>query len=151
MFETIRQAKPRTLLVVADGARNEEEKILCQQARAVTENIDWDCEVLRNYSDINMGCRERVSSGLTWAFEQVEEAIILEDDCLPHPSFFNYCETLLDYYRNDKGVMVVSGNNFQDGQRERPTATTFQSITIVGVGQLGDAPGIIGSLILKNG
>jgi hypothetical protein len=114
VFETIRQAQPTKLLIVADGPRNEEESVLCQQARAITENIDWNCEVLRNYSDVNLGCRNRVSSGLTWAFRQVEEAIILEDDCLPHPSFFSYCESLLEYYRNDEQVMVISGNNFQE-------------------------------------
>ena len=116
VFETIRQAQPAKLLIVADGARNEEEAILCQQTRTVTELIDWDCEVLRNYSDVNLGCRQRISSGITWAFEQVEEAIILEDDCLPHPSFFSYCQELLDYYREDKRIWCISGNNFQDGQ-----------------------------------
>ena len=117
VFEAIRQAQPSKLLVVADGPRNDAETELCRQARAVTEQIDWDCEVLRNYADTNLGCRKRVSSGLDWAFEQVEEAIILEDDCLPHPSFFRYCQELLDRYRDDKRMMVISGNNFQDGQQ----------------------------------
>lgn len=117
VFEQIRAAKPAKLLVVADGPRNAQEAALCEQARKVTEQIDWDCEVLRNYSDINLGCRDRVSSGLTWAFAQVEEAIILEDDCLPHPSFFPYCENLLNYYRHDERVMVITGDNFQDGQQ----------------------------------
>lgn len=116
VFEAIRQAKPKKLLVVADGARNESEVELCQQARAVTEVVDWDCEVLRNYADKNLGCRERVSSGLDWAFEQVEVAIILEDDCLPHPSFFGYCQELLEHYREDKRIWCISGDNFQDGQ-----------------------------------
>ena len=115
VFEAIRQAQPTKLLVVADGPRNEEEVILCQKAREITEQVDWDCEVLRNYAEINLGCRKRVSSGLDWAFEQVEEAIILEDDCLPHLSFFRFCEELLKYYRNDNRIMVISGNNFQDG------------------------------------
>ncbi|MGB6015835.1 MAG: glycosyltransferase family 2 protein [Nodosilinea sp.] len=125
VFEAIRQAKPTKLLVVADGPRNAEEAVLCKQARAVTENIDWDCEVIRNYSDINLGCRDRVSSGLTWAFEQVEEAIILEDDCLPHPSFFRYCETLLEYYRDDERLMVISGDNFQNGRQRMPYSYYF--------------------------
>lgn len=125
VFETIRQAQPAKLLIVADGPRNEKEATLCQQARAVTENIDWDCEVLRNYSEVNLGCRERVSSGITWAFEQVEEAIILEDDCFPHPSFFRYCETLLEYYRYDERIMVVSGNNFQGGRQQTPYSYYF--------------------------
>jgi hypothetical protein len=125
VFETIRQAQPAKLLIVADGARNEEEAILCQQTRAVTEQIDWDCEVLRNYSDVNLGCRQRISSGITWTFEQVEEAIILEDDCLPHPSFFSYCENLLDYYRDDERIMVISGDNFQDGNQRTPYSYYF--------------------------
>jgi hypothetical protein len=115
VFDQIRLAKPPKLFVVADGPRNEEERELCEQTRQIIETVDWDCEVYKNYSDVNLGCRERVSSGITWAFEQVEEAIILEDDCLPHPSFFGFCEELLDYYRNDKRIMHISGNNFQDG------------------------------------
>jgi hypothetical protein len=116
VFEAIRQAKPQQLFIVADGPRNESEVTLCKQARAVTELIDWDCEVFRNYSEENLGCRKRVSTGLDWVFSQVEEAIILEDDCLPHPSFFRYCQELLAYYRNDERIWCISGDNFQDGQ-----------------------------------
>ncbi|NEQ47616.1 MAG: glycosyltransferase family 2 protein [Leptolyngbya sp. SIOISBB] len=117
VFSRIQAVKPSKLFVVADGSENEEERIFCEQARAVTEQVDWDCEVYRNYADTNLGCRQRVSSGVTWAFEHVEEAIVLEDDCVPDPSFFYYCENLLSYYREDKRVMVISGNNFQDGCR----------------------------------
>ncbi|MCA1990568.1 MAG: class I SAM-dependent methyltransferase [Coleofasciculus sp. S288] len=119
VFEAIRQAKPPKLLVVADGPRadrpGEAEK--CAAARAIIDHVDWDCEVLTNYSDINLGCRKRVSSGLNWVFELVEEAIVLEDDCLPHPTFFRFCEELLERYRHDDRVMAISGNNFQLGQK----------------------------------
>ncbi|KAB1986870.1 hypothetical protein, partial [Haemophilus parainfluenzae] len=77
---------------------------LCNQSKSITEQIDWDCKVERNYSEVNLGCRKRISSGLTWAFESVEEAIVLEDDCLPELSFFNFCETLLEYYRDDQRI-----------------------------------------------
>jgi hypothetical protein len=115
VFEAIRQARPHKLLIVADGPRPDHpgEVEQCAATRAIVEQIDWDCEVLRNYSDANLGCKQRVSSGLDWVFEQVEEAIILEDDCLPHPSFFRFCEELLDLYRPDERVMHISGNNFQ--------------------------------------
>lgn len=116
VFETIRQVQPTKLLVIADGPFNKEEEVLCQQSRAITEEIDWPCEVFRNYSEVNMGCRKRVSSGITWAFEQVEEAIVLEDDCLPSPAFFEFCQILLDYYRNDERIWMISGDNFQNGQ-----------------------------------
>ncbi len=118
VFETIRRAQPKQLLVIADGPRRDRETDAerCQAARAVIERVDWDCQVLKNYAETNMGCRQRVASGLTWVFEQVEEAIILEDDCVPHPSFFQFCQELLERYRHDERVMSVSGSNIQRGQ-----------------------------------
>ncbi|MBE9037027.1 glycosyltransferase family 2 protein [aff. Roholtiella sp. LEGE 12411] len=118
VFEAIRQAKPPKLFVIADGPRpnlsGEAED--CEATRAIIKQVDWNCEVLTNYSDVNLGCRLRVSSGLDWVFSQVEEAIILEDDCLPHPTFFQFCDELLHQYRDDNRVMVVTGNNFQYGR-----------------------------------
>lgn len=119
VFEEIRRARPPKLLVVADGARadrpGEAEK--CAQVRAIVEQVDWECGVLKNYADDNMGCKRRISSGLDWVFANVEEAIILEDDCLPHPSFFRFCEELLRRYRDDERVMMISGDNFQFGKK----------------------------------
>ena len=119
VFEAIRQAKPPKLLVVADGARSDrpEEAEKCLAARAIIEGVDWECEVLTNYSDVNLGCKQRLSSGLDWVFANVEEAIILEDDCLPDPSFFPFCEQLLEHYRHDQRIMVISGVNFQFGNK----------------------------------
>ncbi|EAZ88812.1 TylF/MycF/NovP-related O-methyltransferase [Crocosphaera chwakensis] len=116
VFNVIAKVQPKQLLVVADGPPSEKEAEKCQQTRAIIQQVDWDCEVLTNFSDQNLGCKKRVSSGLNWVFSQVEEAIILEDDCLPDLSFFQFCETLLDYYRHDERIMQISGNNFQLGQ-----------------------------------
>jgi hypothetical protein len=119
VFEAIRQAKPPKLLVVADGLRPDRADDIekCKAARAIIDKVDWDCAVLTNYSDVNLGCKSRVSSGLNWVFDTVEEAIIIEDDCLPHPSFFRFCQELLDYYRDDKRIMAISGDNFQFGRK----------------------------------
>jgi hypothetical protein len=118
VFQAIRQAQPQKLFVIADGPRidrpNEAEK--CAATRAIIDRVDWDCEVLTNFSDTNLGCGIRISSGLDWVFSQVESAIILEDDCLPAPSFFTFCQELLDRYRKDERIMHISGNNFQNGQ-----------------------------------
>ncbi|MFN6069273.1 MAG: glycosyltransferase family 2 protein, partial [Pseudanabaena sp.] len=86
VLEVIRQAKPPKLLVIADGARENHptDRQNCAETRAIIEQVGWDCEVLTNFSDRNLGCRQRVASGLSWVFEQVPEAIILEDDCLAH-------------------------------------------------------------------
>jgi hypothetical protein len=119
VFEAIRQAKPSLLFVIADGARTSKagEAEKCAAARAIIDGVDWDCEVRTNYSDVNLGCGKRVASGLDWVFQEVEEAIILEDDCLPHPTFFQFCEELLEYYRNDTRIMAIAGNNFQRGKK----------------------------------
>jgi len=119
VFAEIAKAKPQKLLVVADGPRSDhpEDAKKCAASRAIIERVDWDCEVLTNYSDVNLGCKRRVSSGLDWVFENVEEAIILEDDCLPSNSFFWYCQELLKHYRNDKRVMHLCGSNFQFGRQ----------------------------------
>lgn len=115
VFQRIREAKPKKLLVIADGPREnrigEDEK--CAKTRAIIDQVDWDCEVLKNYSSINLGCGKRPATGITWVFEQVEEAIILEDDCLPHPTFFRFCQEMLQRYATDERIMHISGNNFQ--------------------------------------
>lgn len=112
-FEMIRAAEPKKLLVIADGPRSnvpgEGEK--CAATRAIIDGVDWDCEVHTNYSDTNMGIRSRVSSGISWAFELVEQAVILEHDCVPSPSFFPYCTELLERYESDERVMMISGQN----------------------------------------
>jgi hypothetical protein len=119
VFEKIRQAKPPLLLVVADGPREDkpDDRQKCNAARAIVDRVDWDCKVLKNYSEINLGCGRRPASGLDWVFEMVEEAIILEDDCVPHPTFFRFCEELLERYRYDRRIMSISGQNVQFGRR----------------------------------
>jgi hypothetical protein len=109
----IAQARPKVLLIAADGPRNAPEKALCDATRRTLERIDWPCELRTDFSDVNLGCGIRVHSAIDWALAQFEEVIILEDDCLPHPSFFHFCETLLARFRDDSRVMHISGNNFQ--------------------------------------
>jgi hypothetical protein len=114
VFAAIAEAKPRKLLVVANSPRPEVpgEAEKCRAARAVVERVDWDCEVLTNYSEAYRDGRAQLCGGLDWVFRTVKEAVILEDDCLPHPSFFRYCDELLEMYRDDERVMMVSGMNY---------------------------------------
>jgi hypothetical protein len=117
VFQQIRKIRPHQLFISADGPRkdkiNEEQK--CIETRNIIEKIDWNCELKTNYSEKNLGCRVGVSSGINWFFSNVTEGIILEDDCLPDLSFFYFCNTLLEYYKNDNRVMHIGGTNFQDG------------------------------------
>lgn len=127
VFAEIARARPARLLIIADGPRADrpDEAALCAATRAVVERVDWDCQVLTNFSEVNLGCKLRVSSGIDWVFSQEEEAIILEDDCLPHPSFFPFCEEMLERYRHDERVMAISGNNFQQGRTRTPFSYFF--------------------------
>lgn len=113
VFDEIRRVRPPKLLVIADGARTGryKEQELVDQTRSILEAIDWDCELFTEYSDVNLGCRNRLSTGLTWAFQHVSEAIILEDDCVPDPSFFEFCQELLSYYQSDQRISMISGAN----------------------------------------
>jgi hypothetical protein len=119
VIDAIRPVAPSHLFVACDGPNperlGEAEKVAATR-QVVEHEIDWPCQIERLYSDVNQGCRLGVSRAITWFFQQVEEGIILEDDCVPHPDFFPYCETLLERYRHDTRVWCISGNNFQDGQ-----------------------------------
>ncbi len=111
VFSSIRDLKPMHLYLVSDGARNEEENIVVKEIRGYIEkSIDWECDIHREYSDVNLGCKKRVSSGISWVFETEEQAIILEDDCVPNRSFFFFCDELLKKYRYEDKVMTISGN-----------------------------------------
>jgi hypothetical protein len=121
VFKAIAQVEPKVLFLIADGPRSEQEEAACAAARSVKEEVNWPCEVVTNFSPTNLGCKRRMSSGISWVFDQVPEAIILEDDTVPHETFFRFCEELLQYYRNDERVMFISGDNFDFGH----TATSF--------------------------
>ncbi len=126
-FAAIRAQKPSQLFIIADGPRPDHptDADRCKAVRAIVEQIDWPCEVHRNYADANLGLKRRVSSGLDWVFSQVERAIVLEDDCLPHPDFFRFCDELLERYADDDRVAVITGNNFQDGQKRGDASYYF--------------------------
>jgi hypothetical protein len=117
VFESFRIMKPTKLYIAADGARKDKigEDLLCQETRNIVNQIDWDCEIKTLFRAENLGCKIAVSSAIDWFFENEEQGIILEDDCLPNSSFYKFCDELLNYYKNDNRVMHISGNNFQDG------------------------------------
>lgn len=118
VFQAIRQVKPKKLFVIADRPRTDRpgEAEKCEASRAIIDRVDWECEVIKNYADTNLGCATRVSSGLDWVFSKVEQTIILEDDCIPHNSFFRFSEELLEKYQNDTRISSISAQNVQAGQ-----------------------------------
>lgn len=111
VFNRIATVRPRRLLVIADGPKDAADAAKCDRVRSLVEDAPWDCDVERNYADSNMGCRERVVSGLNWVFDGSDTAIVLEDDCLPDSSFFRFCDDLLAFYADNPRIGHISGSN----------------------------------------
>jgi len=134
VFETIRLSKPPRLYIAGDGAReNREEE--ADKVRAVREyvmsRIDWKCKVLTLFREKNLGCKYAVSGAVNWFFENEEKGIILEDDALPHSTFFRFCEELLEYYKDDKRIMMISGDNLQFGRKSTEYSYYFSRYALI--------------------
>lgn len=118
VLEAILAAKPRELYVFQDGARegNAEDLKRCAEVRQVVEELTKDANTVlhTNYSDKNLGCGAGPMTGISWFFNQVEKGIVLEDDCLPHPDFFSYCEELLERYKNDEKVLFINSTLYDN-------------------------------------
>ena len=127
LLEQLAVVRPRRLLVVADGPRADRpgEREAVADVRRSLDRIPWPCDVDRNYSEQNMGCRARVASGLTWAFSLVDEAIILEDDISFDPTFVRYCEELLERYRDDHRIGSISATDYSAGSQPGPASYWF--------------------------
>lgn len=129
VFEAIRRQQPASLYIAADGPRpdkGESERAACASVREwVLSHIDWDCDVHTLFRDQNLGCGPAVAEAIGWFFGQVEQGIILEDDILPDPTFFTFCEEVLDTYRDDPRVMHITGVNYQDDMGDYPYSYYF--------------------------
>ncbi|TGK21400.1 glycosyl transferase [Leptospira kmetyi] len=119
VFETIRKYKPKKLYMAADGPRDgrEGEKNRCEQVRSIVQQVDWECDVQTLFHPRNFGCKIAVSSAIDWFFKNEEQGIILEDDIIPEPSFYQFCEELLERYKDDERIGMISGDNFGFGFR----------------------------------
>lgn len=118
-IEPLRLVKPRSVFIAVDGPRESrpEEAARCRETQqAAGRAIDWECTVQTLFRERNLGCRRAVSEAITWALEQVEELMIIEDDCVVDPSFFRMCRVLLDRHRDDSFVHHIAASNFQEGQ-----------------------------------
>ncbi|NND98457.1 MAG: glycosyltransferase family 2 protein [Pirellulaceae bacterium] len=116
-FARIRSVRPNKLFLVSDAARPDRpgEDQLVQQTRQIAQQVDWDCAVYKIYATSNMGCGLRISSAITQAMQFVDRLIVLEDDCVADPSFFSFCDAMLERYEDDERIMAISGDNFQQG------------------------------------
>ena len=115
-WAAIERWQPVELFLIADGPQEKKkrDRHICKVARQIVADVNWSCDVRRLYSEKNLGCRQRVSSGLDQVFTEVDRAIILEDDCVVQDDFFRFCATLLERYVDDERFWGVSGTSFID-------------------------------------
>ena len=113
VFEQIRAARPKQLFVAADGPRpfKNGEYEICKEVRRIATEVNWECELKTFFRDVNIGCGKAPFDAITWFFENVDEGIILEDDCLPGKNFFIFCQVMLEKYKNDEKIQSISGTN----------------------------------------
>jgi hypothetical protein len=114
VFQKIKKVKPTRLYISADGPRKNypDDEHNCAQARKILDAIDWNCEVQTLFRENNLGCGTAIHQALDWFFNNENEGIVIEDDCVPNQSFFWFCRDLLKKYRDDSRVMHINGNNF---------------------------------------
>lgn len=128
VFEEIKKIRPTQVYIAGDAAREHktgENEAVEQVREFLRVSIDWPCDVKTLYHEQNVGCRKAVSSAVTWFFEHVDEGIILEDDCVPDQTFFSFCKTMLETYRNDERIMHIGGSNFQQGKKRGDASYYF--------------------------
>ena len=131
VFNRIREVQPARLYIAADAPREgrDDEKLRCKEVKEIVSKVDWPCEVRHLYRDKNLGCKIAISSAISWFFEQEEQGIILEDDCLPDLSFFPFCEELLERYKDDQRIGHIGGNCFLPGIVKNGWSYDFCNIT----------------------
>jgi hypothetical protein len=131
VFAQIATLKPARLFLVADGPRlgYPSDEVLCHQVRTIISNVTWECQIFKLFFDTNQGCRQAIIQGLNWVFENETKAIILEDDCIPDPSFFSFCQELLDYYQDNDRIMSIGGYRYLPDEIQSTESYCFSKYT----------------------
>lgn len=110
-FEAIKNYQPDQLYIIADGAKNSDDLVNVCETRKIVEEINWKCKTIQIYSETNLGCAQRVFTGLNTVFETTDKAIIIEDDILVSPAFFDFCNTMLHHFETNENIMTINGYN----------------------------------------
>ncbi|MBL7935381.1 MAG: hypothetical protein JNM51_06195 [Bacteroidia bacterium] len=113
VLDSLKLIKPTHLYISANAPKNDAEKEYTDAIKkAIDKQITWECTVYKKYEDHHINsCSESIVKGIDWFFSQVEYGIILEDDCIAHPSFFEFSSILLEKHKNDESVYQISGTN----------------------------------------
>lgn len=117
VLEQIRLAEPAKVYAHCDGPRSRvaEDLQKTEEVRRLIQEQLGSLGVKTLFRETNMGLRQGVCDALNWFFDQEEYGIILEDDCVPDPSLFQFCEELLIRYRDDPQIMHIGCSNLAAG------------------------------------
>lgn len=115
VFDKIKKVKPKKLYLAQDGPRNDNESDLINimECRKIVENIDWNCQVYKKYEETNLGCGKGPAKAISWLFDNEEQGIVLEDDCIANESFFSFCTEMLEKYKEDERIFMITGCNLE--------------------------------------
>ena len=112
LLKKLSTIKPKKIFISSDGPKNKLDELLCDKTKKLIKGINWNCSIKKNFLKKNYGCKEAVSRGLNWFFNYNSSGIILEDDCIPNKDFFDFCKKMLTYYKSNKNIGCITGNNF---------------------------------------
>jgi len=127
VFDEVRKARPSRLFLYQDGPRGERDMEGIMACRKIAEEIDWECDVQRNYQEKNRGCDPSEYLSQKWAFSIVDRCIVLEDDDVPAQSFFPFCKEMLDRYADDDRIGMIAGFNTDEQTKDCPDSYFFTS------------------------
>ena len=128
VFDEVRRARPSRLFLYQDGPRNDDDMPGILACRKVVEDIDWQCDVRRNYQEKNSGCDPSNYNAQRWAFSLADKCMVFEDDSVPSQSFFPFCKELLDRYENDSRIAMIAGFNTDEISPDVPDDYFFTSV-----------------------
>lgn len=113
LFDVLAEVRPRRLYIACDGPRSSvpSDYALVHKVRQIASSIPWHCDVHHRFLSNNLGMMNSVYSSINWFFDNEEAGIILEDDCIPSASFFDFCHIMLERYKDNPKVFSVSGRN----------------------------------------
>lgn len=114
VLDQVRKAAPAIVYIGSDGPRAThpgDAEPVAQVRALVDEAIDWECDVRKIFRPGNVGVQGNAELTLDTVFAEVPNAIVLDDDCVPHPSFFRFCTELLEHFADDERVAHISGCN----------------------------------------
>ena len=130
VFDAIRQARPSKLYLYQDGPRGPQDMVGIEACRKVVcdEEIDWQCDVQRNYQTENAGCDPSNFNAQKWAFSLSDKVVVFEDDSIPSVSFIHFCKEMLDRYEHDERIVMIEGFNTDEQSPDIPDDYFFTTV-----------------------